>query len=309
MEKIIDQILPYFPLEIKDVVTSVLKNHPDCEEIRVRVNKPLSLFAQGREVVTSFIVDKKIIEKIFYLLTDYSYYSVEQELQNGYITIPGGHRVGICGKAVVEKDKVKTLVDINSLNIRIARQKMGIGEKVLPYLIREQKFLSTIILSPPNCGKTTLLRDLVRILSSSDKYPFKVGVVDERSEIAGCFRGIPQLDIGKRVDVIDSCPKREGMIMLIRSMSPHILATDELGKKEDIEALEYAITAGVNVLTTVHGKDLFDLKNKPYFSEILNLNLFKRLIILSNKRGMGTIEDIIDLEIGKSIWEGKHHVV
>ncbi|SES62994.1 stage III sporulation protein AA [Anaerobranca gottschalkii] len=309
MEKIIDQILPYFPFEIKDVIISIFKNYPNCEEIRVRVNKPLSLFVQGREVATNFIVDKEIIEKIFYLLTNYSYYSVEQELQNGYLTIPGGHRVGICGKAVVEKEKVKTLVDINSLNIRIARQQRGIGDKVLPYLIRENSFLSTIILSPPNCGKTTLLRDLVRILSSSDRFSFKVGVVDERSEIAGCFRGIPQLDIGKRVDVIDSCPKKEGMIMLIRSMSPHILATDELGKKEDIEALEYAVTAGVNVLTTVHGKDLFDLKNKPYFCEILNLNLFKRLIILSNKGGMGTVEDIIDLETGRSIWEGKYHVV
>ncbi|SHJ67286.1 stage III sporulation protein AA [Anaerobranca californiensis DSM 14826] len=309
MEKIIEQILPYFPPEIKEDIIWIFKKYPNCEEIRVRVNKPLSFFAQGREGATNFLVDKGIIEKIFYLLTNYSYYSVEEELQKGYITIPGGHRVGICGKAVVEKEKVKTLVDINSLNIRIARQKKGIGDKVLPYIIKDNIFLSTIILSPPNCGKTTLLRDLVRILSSSDKFSFKVGVVDERSEIAGCFRGIPQLDIGKRVDVIDSCPKKEGMIMLIRSMSPHILATDELGKKEDIDALEYAITAGVNVLTTVHGKDLFDLKNKGNFREILSLNLFKRLIILSNKGGMGTIEDIIDLETGRSIWEGKYYVV
>lgn len=307
MEKISKEILIYFPPEIKKKVENIIKeNYDSLEEIRVRANKPLSYLIHGREVQfdKEIIVDKGQLEKIFHMLTNYSYYSVEQELQNGYITIPGGHRIGICGKAVLENGGVKTLTDISSLNFRVARQKKEIGQRVLKYIIQQGEFLSTIILSPPNCGKTTLLRDLIRNLAQKDEYNFKVGVVDERSEIAGCYRGIPQLDLGQRVDVIDNCPKKEGMIMLIRAMSPNILATDELGKKEDMEALEYAVTAGVKVLTTVHGKDLEDLKNKPYFDQILKLNLFKRVIILSNRRGVGTIEDVIDLNTRKSIKGG-----
>lgn len=313
MEKIAKQISIYFPPDIKKTVENIMGQHHDSlEEIRVRANKPLSFLIKGKECsfpTEMVYVKKDQLEKIFHMLTNYSYYSVEQELQNGYITIPGGHRIGICGKAVMEKGRVKTLTDISSLNFRVARQKKEIGERVLKYVIDNGEFLSTIILSPPNCGKTTLLRDMVRNLAGDSKFNFKVGVVDERSEIAGCYRGIPQLDLGQRVDVLDNCPKKDGMIMLIRSMSPDIVATDELGKKEDIEALEYAITAGVKVLTTVHGKDIEDLKNKPYFDQILKLKLFKRVIVLSNRKGVGTIEDVFDLSLGKSVKEGKYYVV
>lgn len=313
MEKIAKEISVYFPPELKKTVENIMVQHHDSlEEIRVRANKPLSFLIKGKEYCfpkNMVYVEKGQLEKIFHMLTNYSYYSVEQELQNGYITIAGGHRIGICGKAVLEKGRVKTLSDISSLNFRIARQKKEIGERVLKYVLEDSEFLSTIILSPPNCGKTTLLRDMVRNLAGDSKFNFKVGIVDERSEIAGCYRGIPQLDLGHRVDVLDNCPKSEGMIMLIRSMSPDILATDELGKKEDIEALEHAITAGVKVLTTVHGRDIEDLRNKPYFDQILKLKLFKRVIVLSNRKGVGTIEDVFDLTLGKSVKEGKYYVV
>ncbi len=303
MENKLHQILSFFPNEIKNCVEVMLKQFPDnLEEIRIRVNKPISFLVSGKETpsLTPLFLDKEKVEKIFHMITNYSYYSIEHDLQNGFITVPGGHRIGICGKAVLDKGRVKTLMDISSLNFRIARQKKGIADKIMPYLVKGTEFKSTIILSPPNCGKTTLLRDIVRILADDPKYIFKVGVVDERSEIAGCYGGVPQLDVGVRTDVLDSCPKRDGIIMMIRSMSPHIIATDELGKKEDIEALEYAITAGVKLLTTVHGTDYIDLIKKPYFDQILSLNLFKRLIILSNKNGVSTVEDIVELDAKRS---------
>lgn len=307
MENSFTQILMYFPSDIRPYVEQMLTKHPETlEEIRIRINRPLSFLIAGKEIhnLETTVIDKETLEKIFHIITNYSYYSVEQELQNGYITIPGGHRIGICGKAVVEQGIIKTLVDINSLNFRLARQKKGVADKVLPYLFNNREFLSTIILSPPNCGKTTLLRDIIRNLAGTAKYHYKVAVIDERSELGGCYKGIPQLDLGMRSDIVDGCPKRDGMIMMIRAMSPHIVATDELGKKEDVEALEYAITAGVKVLTTVHGHDLYDLEKKPYFDHILQLKLFKRLVIMSNKKGMGTIEDIYSLETGKSVLGG-----
>lgn len=302
-----NQILMYFPSEIRVYVEEMLIKYPQTlEEVRIRVTRPLSFLVDGMEIYgeRKVIIDKDQLEKIFHIITNYSYYSVEQELQNGYITVPGGHRIGICGKAVVERGAIKTLIDINSLNFRLARQKIGVAEKVLPYLFNNKEFLSTIIISPPNCGKTTLLRDLIRNLAGDQRFNFKVGVVDERSELGGCYKGIPQLDLGYRSDIIDACPKKDGIIMMIRSMSPHIIATDELGKKDDVEALEYAITAGVKVLTTVHGKNLVDLKSKPYFDHILALKLFKRLVVMSNRNGMGTIEEIHNLENGKTVVGG-----
>jgi stage III sporulation protein AA len=225
-------------------------------------------------------------------------YSVEEELRNGFVTVSGGHRVGVCGRTVIERGKVKTLKDISYMNFRVAKQIIGASDKVIGYLIRSPDCIyNTLIVSPPQCGKTTLLRDIVRKLSNgSEKDLFKgmkVSLVDERSEIAACSLGIPRNDVGIRTDVLDGCPKAEGIIMMIRSMSPEIVATDEIGRREDADAIIDAVNAGVKVVTTIHGSNIGDFLNKQDLNRIQK-GIFERYVILSRRKGVGTIETVFD---------------
>lgn len=271
----------------------------ELEEIRLRVNKPIILYKNKLET----ILDTKPYPNVddilitLELMSDYSLYALEEELKNGYITLCGGHRVGITGKTVVENGHIKTIKCINGLNIRLSHQIIGCANKIIDSLYDGESIFHTIIISPPKCGKTTLLRDIVRQLSngSSNRKGLTVGVVDERSEIAGCYSGIPQNDVGIRTDILDACPKAEGIMLLLRSMSPEIIAVDEIGRRDDIYAIEEILNAGIKLICTVHGKTLDDICNKPVLSEIMKKNIFERAIILSNKKGIGTVEKIYSL--------------
>lgn len=155
------------------------------------------------------------------------------------------------------------------------------------------------------------MRDLARIISNGDKNlnlnGKKVSIIDERSEIAGCYKGVPQLDVGLRTDIYDNCIKSEGIIMAIRALSPEVVICDEIGKSVDIESLVQALNSGVNVITTIHGFSLQDLFNRPVFKELIDNNVFKRALILSNRTGVGTIESIWNLETMKDLWKGQSH--
>lgn len=280
------------------------------EEVRLRVNKPLMLNMSGIDIfidkdgnllfedINSFIVNKEMIDKTFEKICEYSIYAVEDEIRNGFVTIKGGHRIGISGKSVYKNNSLFTIKDISSINIRISRQKIGVSNKVIKYIIHNKKIYNTLIVSPPQCGKTTLLRDIIRNLSNGiPQYNFsglKVAVIDERSEIAASYRGIPQNDIGIRTDVLDSSNKYDGTMMMLRSLSPQVIATDELGANEDIKAIHNCIKAGVKIITTIHGEDLEDIKSKPNISEIIKEKIFERIIILDNSNGVGTIKEVID---------------
>jgi stage III sporulation protein AA len=164
--------------------------------------------------------------------------------------------------------------------------------------------LHTLIISPPCCGKTTLLRDIIRLISDGgkDRAGLTVGVVDERSEIGACYMGVPQNDLGIRTDVLDCCPKAKGMLMLIRAMSPRVIAVDEVGSKEDIEAIEYVINCGCKLIATVHGNSLLDVKGKPLLKKLIEDKLFERYILLSNKGSVGHLEEVYDRE-GNGIYK------
>ncbi len=267
----------------------------EIEEIRIRAEKPIIIIHKGTEyfisnegqlcnsINDSYIVNSSEIIKIMELISNYSLYAFDEELRNGYLTLPGGHRVGITGKVVQERNFVKTIKNINGLNIRISHEIKGCANKIISYIINRNEVNHTMIISPPACGKTTLLRDIVRQLSDGIYGLINgqaISIADERSEIAGCYMGIPQNDVGIRTDVLDGCPKAEGMIMLLRSMSPKIIAVDEIGKEEDIHAINHIINAGIKLICTVHGSSIDEVIKKPILEDLVAKNIFKRFIVL-----------------------------
>lgn len=185
---------------------------------------------------------------------------------------------------------------ISFINVRLSHQIRGCASPVLPYLYQGGDILHTLIISPPRCGKTTLLRDIIRQISNgTEREPgMTVGVIDERSEIGACYQGIPQNELGIRTDILDCCPKAKGMMMLIRTMSPRVIAVDEIGSREDIEAMEYVMNCGCKLIATVHGSSVEDIKQKPILRKLVQERIFERYIVLDQKEKIGHIEQIYD---------------
>ena len=187
--------------------------------------------------------------------------------------------------------------NISSLNIRICREVLGFGKKFINYIYNKNYISNTLIISPPKCGKTTLLRDLSRIISNGESplnKGFKVSIIDERSEIAASFQGIPQLDVGIRTDVYDNCLKSKGIILAIRSMAPEVIICDEIGTREDFESILTAYNSGVSIISTIHGSNEEDFYNKLRINNF-NTNMekiFKCILVLNNKNGIGSLERV-----------------
>ncbi|GAE24592.1 stage III sporulation protein AA [Halalkalibacter wakoensis JCM 9140] len=272
----------------------------NVEEIRIRVGRPLEVISGGRPHYpqakgTSYIVRAEDAKYLLNQLSQYSMYAFEEELRRGFITIQGGHRVGLAGKVVLDRGQVKTLRDISSFNIRIARQTIGVAERFISHLY-DKRWLNTLFIGPPQSGKTTMLRDVARLISqgmpSRNIAPLKVGIVDERSEIAASMNGVPQLDLGSRVDVLDGCPKAEGMMMLIRSMSPDVIIVDEIGRDEDVVAVQEALHAGVKVMTTAHGFSVEDVEQRPGLRTLMEIGIFERCVELTRTTRAGVVKRI-----------------
>lgn len=281
-------VLEYLPLNIRKFIIE----KENIEEIRLRSNKPLALKIGQEMRMIEHIVSQQEIMQSFERICENSVYSYRRQICDGYITIRGGNRVGIVGSAVVDNEKVININYISSLNFRIAKQRIGCSNKIIKDIIdfKNNNIYNTLIVSPPGCGKTTLLRDIVRNVSDGiNTIGFKgktVGVVDERGEIAAMYKGIPQNDIGVRTDVIDNMPKPEAMRMLVRSMSPDIIACDEIGSLEDVKAIDYAMYSGVKGIFTAHGKDIEEINKNSEISILLKKNVFERIILLNpRKRG------------------------
>ena len=242
------------------------------------------------ELKIDYVINTQEILEILQRICDNSIYTYQSQICNGYITIKGGHRVGISGNVVVKDGQVINISHIYSLNFRIARQVIDCSYSILPYILntKENTIYNTIILSPPGRGKTTLLRDSVRKISGGiQEYNFKgitVGVVDERGEIAAMYKGIPQNDLGERTDILDNVSKDIGMKMLIRSMNPKVIVADEIGTEQDIEAINYAITSGVKGLFTAHGDSLENITLNPILSKLYKLDIIERIILIEETR-------------------------
>jgi len=305
-------ILPYVSQGIRDVLEKVDKRVLEsAEEIRLRADKPLIIQQYLKEWFVSksgklvescsdpYIVERSEISKTIEIMSENSIYAYQDEIKNGFITLKGGHRVGIAGKVVLEGNTIKNIKYISGLNIRISREIPGCSDHVINYILNKKGGIhNTLIISPPQCGKTTILRDLARKISDGISEAgfkgMKVGIVDERSEIAACYKGVPQNNVGIRTDVMDGCPKSLGMCMMIRSMSPQVIITDEIGGQGDKDAIMSVINAGVKIIATAHGYNLTELKSRREVIGLMEEKVFERFLVLNNSKGPGTLAEVID---------------
>lgn len=312
----VEEIYRILAVSIRRILGSCRMDFSKLQEIRLRIGAPLLVVYGGEEYFLdctgkftlepekAFLVNQREIRETMEYISNYSMYAFEEELRQGYITVQGGHRVGVAGKMIWEKAGAKNMKHISFLNIRLAHEVIGCSKQLLPYLLQEGELCHTLIISPPRCGKTTLLRDLIRQLSngSGRHVGVTVGVVDERSELAACYMGVPQNNLGCRTDILDGCPKVEGMMMLVRSMAPKVIAVDEVGSREDVEAMEYVMNCGIRLLATAHGNSMEDIKNKPVLGRMVRERAFERYVLLEPGT-VGKLQAVID-ERGTILFQG-----
>ena len=299
-----NQIQNLFASNVRQLLVDADLDYDKLYEIRLRVGRPLFLTYDGGECflrqkdTEPYLVTREDLKETLEYVSGYSLYAYEDEIRQGFLSVQGGHRVGVTGKVILDGNRIRGMKYISCINVRLAHEVVGCADQVMPYIRKKDWVAHTLIVSPPRGGKTTLLRDIIRQLSNGEekkKMPgVTVGVVDERSELAGSYQGVPQNDLGMRTDVLDGCPKAEGMEMLIRSMSPAVVAVDELGRKEDFKAVESVIHSGCKVIATAHGNSIEDVIHQPYFERLVRRRVFERYIFLDKGEHAGTILGIYD---------------
>ncbi len=278
-------------------------------EIRLRRNAPVAICC-GRNIYTlgkkgivepkeGYILTADDLAEAWRYVTASSVYALEEEVRRGYVTLRGGHRVGIAGTAVIRDGLVRSQKDIFSLNYRISRECRGIGLSFLPYLFKGGVFQNTLIISPPGGGKTTLVRDLTRLLSDGTRFSprHNVALIDERAEVAAVFMGRACHDVGAFTDILTGFPKSEGMLLALRSLGPGILVTDEIGSDADRIAVADALRSGVSLLLTAHGNTMEELRARPVLKDFLQEGVFHRILFLSPLPRPGTVRALYQCDI------------
>lgn len=307
-------ILQLFPASRRAYWKPVAACQKDIREIRLRAGRPIIVYRRNEELFLdgegnftdsmdrAQVTAEGELEGLLEHICNYSLYAYEEELRQGFLTVCGGHRVGVAGQAVLsEEGRLRTIKNVSFLNIRVAHEIKGAADELLPRVYEGGRLKSTLIISPPGCGKTTLLRDLVRQVSDGNRYGrgMTVGMVDERSEIAGAYCGKPQNDVGMRTDVLDACPKELGMMLLLRAMSPEVIAIDELGSQKELDALRCASACGCRILATAHGDGLEDVRTR-FGREGGWEHLFQQYVLLGRKGGNCFIESVREGGAGRA---------
>lgn len=309
-----DRLFQLFSKNVRGTFERADADPDKIEEIRMRIGAPLFLIYEGTEYALRrngalagqwggedgdlLWIRREDVEETLQCAVRSSLYAYAEELRQGFITVQGGHRIGLAGRAVLEGNRVRTIQPVTFLNVRVSHEIRGCADRIMPLIYNRAAgtLYHTLLISPPRCGKTTLLRDIIRQVSDgSGGRPGKnVGLVDERSEIGACFQGIPQNDIGRRTDILDCCPKAEGMMMLIRSMAPEVVAVDEIGGQADLEAVRSATYCGCRILATAHGASMEEIGQRPGLRDFLENRMFERYLVLGNERGPGTLNGVFD---------------
>ncbi len=257
------------------------------EEFRLRTGWPMTAVWDGAEhSLGGPPVGGEELEQLVELASQASLHAVLDQVRRGYLTAAGGHRIGLCGTAVLQNGELHSLRGLSSANLRIARQVRGAARPVLDGLCPGGRLGDTLILAPPGLGKTTLLRDLIWSVSEGEGCaPLRVALADERGEVAAMYQGRPQLEVGRRTDVMEGCPKAQGLMLLLRAMNPQVLAADEITAPEDVQALMTAAGCGVTLLATAHGEDESDLERRPLYRVLLAEGLFQYLVQIRRTEG------------------------
>lgn len=305
-----EQVLSVFPGRIRNALEAAEIEYETLREIRIRAKKPVLLLEKEGERSLEengqpLMAELKEIREIVESACGYSGYAFEEEIKRGYLTIFGGHRIGLAGRAVMNGNQVQTLKYLSSLNMRIAHPVTGCALRWREFFYERGRPCHVLIISPPGCGKTTLLRDVIRLYSNGNAgyVPVNVGVVDERSEIAGTYRGSAVHELGDHTDILDGCPKATGMEILLRSMAPEVIAVDEIGTA-DVAAIENALRCGCKVLATLHGNGMGEFLEKPGFQSLIREKVFQRYFFLKSGREPGIVSRIYDGDFRK-MWEEK----
>ncbi len=286
----IDEILRYFPNKIYQIFFNLFQENnkiiDELQEIRMRTDRPIILRLREKDFILQYNIPQSEILQIVERLCENSIYAYKNQICEGFITVKGGHRVGLTGSCVIENGKIVNVKYISSLNFRIAREVLNCSTRVLREIIdiENKSIYNTILVAPPGRGKTTILRDVIRRLSNGiDEINFKgktCGVVDERGEIAAMYKGVPQNDVGIRTDIIENVTKNQGIHMLVRTMAPEIIACDEIGSSDDVEAIHYALYSGVKGIFTMHGKNIEDIKNNIQIYELIENREIQKVVFL-----------------------------
>lgn len=301
------QILNIFPNHIRDKFLEVSGSVEKLREIRLSAERPVRVLLEEGEFFLSergelqkglsketWHITSGEVELILNHICNYSRYAYEEDIRQGFITVPGGHRIGVAGQVILGEDgRIKNMKYIRHLNIRISHEIIGAADLLMPFVHHQGELYNTLLIAPPGCGKTTMLRDFVRQVSEGGCYAKgkQIGVVDERSEIAGSYMGLPGNRLGIRTDVLDACPKVQGMMLLVRSMAPEVIAVDEIGSKEDLQAIDTIRQSGCKIIATMHGCSMEDVSGKN-----VDGRMFERFVFLEKKNGRCRLKSILDRE-------------
>lgn len=279
-------ITKILPPELARYMSQILENN--IIEIRLRSGQKARVKCIDKEITLDYIVNKEDLQDVLKRVSANSIYAIQNNINLGYITAPGGNRIGITGEVVEESGRIKNIKNVSSMNIRVAHEVRDCSASVIDKIYNDGNVLNTLIISPPGKGKTTMLRDIVRILSDRGK---NVGIVDERYEIANVYLGLPTMDIGKRSDVMSGISKAQGMNFMVRSMGPDVIATDEIGSTSDCVAINNAKQCGIKIIATAHGSENEKL---PYdLQKMVDSKEFDLLIYLSER--IGEIQKIVSV--------------